>query len=156
MRPIVPSLVLCMLAAGCGRKEPKPAEAPLARVVSAAEFGGLRWLEGRWAGTLPDGKGFYEGYRFADDSTIVSYEYPDSATLVPSDSGRITLRGGTVRSGVEPNGYLVTELADGRVHFEPMGTRRNNFTWRRSSADLWVATLRGGAQETVYRMRRLR
>ena len=165
------SLLGVLLLAGCGRAEP-PVEAPEGAeaappaaaqpaTVTPQQFATLRWLEGRWKGTMPDGNAFYEGYRMVNDSTLASLTYPDSVTAAASDSGEITLRGGVVRSGNPATGYVVTELSDGRVHFEPSGSARNNFTWVRASPDAWDATLRWPAtaeqpaREVVYPMRRI-
>jgi hypothetical protein len=168
MPPVLRATVLLPLCAvlGCGDPARRGASvpetstggAPAPATVTRQQFAALSWLEGRWAGTMPGGSRFYEGYRFADDSTIRSYNYPDSSSAAPSDSGSITLRGGVVSTG-EGAGWVATELSDDRIHFEPTDAKRNRFTWTRRSSDLWEARLampgtRDGPKEVVYEMRR--
>jgi hypothetical protein len=168
MKRFLPALLLCA-ASACDSPEPRSAESPATGppvaeptpiTVTAAEFAGLRWLEGRWVGHGPDGKPFFEGYRVADDSTIVTYGYPDAASTTPGDSSTIALRAGVVTTG-EGGRYVLTELSDGHAQFSPRGPARNSFDWDRTSPNAWVATLRwpdnsdGSAREVVYQMRRL-
>src|SRR5262245_23330336 len=93
--PIVIAVV-CASTAACNREQPKDAtpaaSTPAPMTVSVAQFQQMRWLEGSWRGSGGGIDAFFEGYRFVDDSTIRSFEYPDS-TLVAKDSGEITLRG---------------------------------------------------------------
>lgn len=163
--------LLAMLALGACGPRPVTSSAPgdaatgptvglAARAVSVAEFGTLRWLEGRWRGTQPDGRPFYESYRVADDSTITTY--PDATSTTPSDSGAVALRGGVVATGSGGARWVVAELEPGRVHFAPDGSAQNHFTWVRRSPDAWTATLvwpatpERSAREVVYEMQRLR
>lgn len=132
----------------------------VAATVSAGRFATLRWIEGRWRGS--DGTGaFYESYRFADDSTIRTYSYPDSATLTASDSGEVALRNGTVVSGTAAARWVAAELDSAHVRFVPDQNVTNSFTWLRQSPDRWTATLSWPAagdkpaRETIYQMERM-
>ena len=128
---------------------------------TAAEFRQLRWLEGRWRGVQPNGERFYEGYRFADDSTLVSYEYADSVSTAPKDSSAVRLRAGSIASGSGNTRWEVSDLSAARVHFVPVQGARNDFTWERLSANEWKATLHWPAtadraeRTIVYPMARL-
>jgi len=168
--------VVALAVAGCPRpvqEEAPPAEETEAagmEVVDAptftpAGFAQLRWIEGAWQGVGGEGtdqEPFFEGYRMVDDSTMRTYTYDDAENPVPSDSGTITLRGGIVETGSEGSRYVATDLAEGRIHFEPAFGARNAFTWERTSPDAWTATLTWPATATepagsrVYLMTRLR
>lgn len=163
----LPSLLALVVLGACSAPAQRPTgaaagptgTAPL--TVDLAAFGTLQWLEGHWRGTRPDGTPFFERYRFADDSTLYTFTFPDSSGLTPSDSGVIVLRGGAVVSEQGGARWVVTELADGRVRFDPLADARHSLTWVRRSPDAWVSTLRwppgadGRAREVVYPMRRL-
>ena len=140
---------------------PPPPSSPVALAVTPAQFRGLAWLEGRWIGTQDGAGHFYEGYRFADDSTLRTYDYADSSAAPPSDSGEIILRADTVFSGSGNSRYVLTALDSASAHFAPLANARNAFTWRRNADSSWTATLAWrdstGQQRTrVYEMRRLR
>jgi hypothetical protein len=155
-------LVVCLGFAGACQREreqrpPSPdPPAPVAVRVSAEQFRALAWLDGRWRGTMPDGKPFFEGYRMLNDSTVRSYDYPDSTAVVPSDSGAISLRGGELVTGSGGREWVATELGEGFARFEPRRGAKNSFTWQRTGPDAWTATLRWAAEapvrETVYSM----
>jgi hypothetical protein len=158
-----PSLVLLLSLGGCDARPAAESNAPQepGLTVTAQQFREFSWLAGRWKGTMPDGSAFFEAYRVADDSTLVSYSYPDSVTTTPADSGIIALRGGQVTTGSGPASYVVTELRSGWARFAPRGEARNSFTWKQESADAWTATLDWPAsndrpaRHVVYPMRRL-
>src|SRR5688500_17126538 len=87
------------------RSDAQPQATPL--VVSAAQFGQLRWLEGTWRGRGGGIDAFFEGYRWVDDSTIRKVDFADSTLAVVRDSSDITLRGNRVRSGTESISWVV-------------------------------------------------
>ena len=151
-------MLALLAAAACAAGEasrPRPTS-PL--TVSPAEFKTLRWLEGRWVGQEPDGKFFYEAYRFTDDSTMATWNYPDSSMTAATDSGEIRLRGGQVTSGGEQIAWVVAALDSASVEFAPLRGARNSFTWAKASGGGWVATLHWPlngnepARDVVYRM----
>ena len=129
--------------------------------VSVAEFGRLRWIEGKWRGQAAGAQPFYEGYLFLDDSTLRTYSYADSTVTTPSDSGDIRLRDSAVTTGSQGMQWVVTEFDSNRVHFAPVRNVRNSFTWVREGNDRWMAYLRTPASgdkpasETIYTMDRL-
>jgi hypothetical protein len=149
--------------AGCSSNTPRvdTTAAATAPAFTAQNLRMLGWLEGKWRGTLPDGKPFFEGYRVLNDSTIAKYDYPDALATTPSDSGLITLRAGRITSGSGAMIWGVTQLSDGFVRFDPVQGARNSFVWRRTSAAEWIATLMWPATtnrpagEVVYVMKRM-
>jgi hypothetical protein len=158
-------IAVILVLSACKKAEqapaPPPPAAPVAIKVTPAQFRSLAWLEGRWIGTQAGGSHFYEGYRFADDSTLRSYEYGDSTAAPAKDSGRIWLSGDTVLTGSGNSRYVLTALDSGSAHFAPLVNARNAFTWRRNADSSWTATLAWrdstGAERTrVYEMRRSR
>ena len=140
---------------------PRPLPGQTALTVTPARFATLRWLEGRWEGHAANGASFFEGYRFADDSTIRTYSYADSIAATPDDSDDVALRGGRVRSGSGKASWVLTALGPDSARFDPVRGAANRFVWRRLSADRWTATLDWPAVEgrparqTVYEMRRI-
>jgi hypothetical protein len=136
--------VLSACSAGGTRRVGSSPEA-----VSASGFKRLGWLEGSWVGKEPDGKPFYEEYRFKDDSTMGTWSFRDSAATSPNDSGEIRLRGGRVTSGNDLVSWVVTSLDNGRIEFAPLrGGVHNSFSWTRGSDGGWVASLHWPADGT--------
>jgi hypothetical protein len=109
----------------------------------------------------PNGRPFFERYRFENDSTIRSYTYPDAEATAPTDSGEIVLRAGRVTTGSGGARWIADELTATRASFVPLTGARNSFVWERKTADSWTATLRTPASadrpasEVVYPMTRL-
>jgi hypothetical protein len=155
--PVVTAAIFALAA--CTPAEPGAQVAGPARVTTE-QFRTIGWMTGRWRGTGPDGAPFYESYQLADDSTLKGHTWADSTFAKVADSSVITLRGGEVRSGVAPNGYVVTSWAGDAIRFDPRGTSANGFTWAKLDTDHWLATLtwtdrQGRAQQRVYRMVRV-
>ena len=136
---------------------PGAAAGPQPGRYALADFSQLRWLEGSWRGTLPDGGHFYERYRFVDDSTIVMQGFPDSTFGSANDSARITLRGQTVANEGSARS-VATSLDSRNVSFAPERAGANHFTWSRDSDSTWTATLRSGGatpRTTIYKLERV-
>ena len=159
MRPL-PLLPAVIALAACGRAPERPAEPPPAvpATIAVADFRYLAHLDGAWRGTGPDSLVFYERYRLADDSTIVSYTYGTDSTLTAAvDSGDIRWSGGQVRTGSPTARWVATHWSADSVRFDPDIGATNSFTWIRRSADAWMARLDspGGPAPTVYEMTRV-
>jgi len=150
------AVVLTCSACHSHEADGEASKSPLA--VSPADFRQLGWIEGRWVGHAPDGRPFYEEYRFTDDSTIGTWSYADSTAGTPVDSGAIRLRAGQVTSGNDMVAWVVTALDANRVAFAPQRGVRNSFSWERGAQGGWVARLhwtadgRQPAGDVVYHM----
>lgn len=159
---------LLTLAASCAKKDaedpPKdysnpavPAQPAPAR-FALADFNTLRYLEGVWQGTMPNGNPFYESYHFANDSTILQAGHTDSTLENKSDSSRIVFRAGAViDSGT---GVSIAEKLDSSIVDFRTGPNYH-FTWTRDGTDAWTAKLYkqqpdGSDRVTTYRMKRIR
>lgn len=144
-------MVLFGAAPLAGQGGPEPAE------VSAEEFAGLSWLEGRWLGSGGGYDAFYEAYRFVDPGTIEQTTYPDETFAEADGRSTMELRDGHVgkfRNGVRES--FLARLAGDTLRFErPSG--RPGFTWIRITDDEWHAILDrpGGAEPVVYVLRRV-
>jgi hypothetical protein len=154
---LVPMLAAAALATvACEGRRPSTA-APVPLAVTTSQFQQLRWLEGAWRGSGGGYDGFFEGYRWVDDSTIRKYEYADSTLVVVSDSGAITLRGGEVRSASVRSSYVVIALDSSSVTFAPERGATNGFVWRSTGPAAWTARLTwdsaGVPRERLYEMR---
>lgn len=154
-------LLLPLLACNSGGKKADPTPATDAAIpatpatVTVAQLQALRWVEGTWRGSQAGGAPFFESYHFLDDSTVRSFNYPDSTFAVASDSGMIRLAGGQLISGDSAHSYVATMLDSASVHFEPQRGATNSFTWTRTDADHWTAALQvGGKEVRVYQMER--
>jgi hypothetical protein len=129
--------------------------------VTTKDFAALRWIEGSWRGTLPDGGYFYERYRFSNDSTIVMHGFADSTFANATDSARITLRDGKVYDEGATARWAATRLDSNVVAFQRVQGASNSFSWGRESPNRWTATLHstdrsGRVRTTVYPMERVR
>lgn len=134
--------------------------APVAGRYTVDNFRGLMWIAGQWQGFMPDGKRFFERYRFLDDSTILMHAFRDSTFRQASDSARVALRGGIVSDeGANGARWVATRLDSIGIDFAPERGARNHFTWAREDSTKWNATLRwtdeqGRPQTVVYALHR--
>jgi hypothetical protein len=156
-RPLLITLLVAFATtfSACAEHEALPPGVIAAR-VTAEQFRTLRWFEGRWVGIAPDSSLFYEAYRVEDDSTIRSYQFADSATRPPTDSGTIALRNGRVTSGDSETRWVVTAIDSVSVRFASTRQGNSGFEWRRAGLGAWEARLfydsAGVATERTYRM----
>lgn len=157
VHPALPAALLLLSAVavpvqGQGVGGPAPARA------SAADFLGLRWLEGTWRGRMQDGRHFYERYTLVNDSTFAVEAFADSTLGAPRDGGRVSLRGHAVyREATSGERVPATRLARSGVLF---GTAARGFTWAPGSDGAWTATIHwvdsaGTRRDAVYQMERL-
>jgi hypothetical protein len=155
-----------VLGAACAKKDadtpppnfsnPAAPAQPAPAKYALADFAKLRYLEGTWRGTMPNGKSFYESYHFINDSTIKKGGHTDSTFAVKSDSSLIMFRNGAVLDSgtvVSTVDKLDSTVADFRT------SPTYHFTWTRESNDAWTARLfskqSGAEQVTTYPMKRL-
>jgi hypothetical protein len=160
--------LVALSAASCKKADRPPVDfqtaaapaAPMPAKFSLDDFQRLRYLEGTWRGTLPNGKFFYESYHFVDDSTILQGGHTDSTFRVKSDSSRFVFRGGEV---IDSSGttYHAASLDSNSVDFRADLDPKNHFVWTRESPDAWTARLHsigpdGAERVTTYPMKRER
>lgn len=160
--------VALMVLAACSKKdaEQPPADfsnpavpaQPAPAKYALADFQHLRFLEGAWRGTLPDGGFFYESYHFLDDSTIFMAGYADSTLKTKKDSARIVYRNGAV---LDSGGAVAVaeKLDSNTVDFRAAPT--SHFAWTRQGPDAWVANIYnrqpdGTERTTTYQLKRIR
>lgn len=124
--------------------------APMPVKATAADFRGLKFLEGRWRGTGYQTP-FFESYRFVNDSTIEMHSAPDSTFRESKPGSRIEFRAGTIYMGDGPSRSAVTSIDKDGYRFTALNGR-GAFVWKRENANEWTAVLGGG---TVYRMYRI-
>jgi len=160
------ALALALVTFACTGKRDGATPADSASAASTAppagagkftleDFRRLRWIEGRWRGFQPDGKTFYEQYRFVNDSTILMRAFPDSTFKTAGDSSRIEFRGGTVANEGGTARWVATRLDSVGIDFAPHHGATNHFTWAKEDSTKWNATLRwtekdGRAQTVLY------
>jgi hypothetical protein len=128
-------------------------------MFTAADFSHLKFLEGRWKGTGPDGKPFYEQYSFPRDGEMRSARFADATFGQPTDGSVVALDGGRVVSTWGEFTWHASELVPGRACFMPV-TAPSSFCWERLSASSAQVTQRwtdehGKAQQYVVSLRRL-
>jgi hypothetical protein len=128
-----------------------------AATVTSGQFGALRWLNGDWRGSMPDGKAFHERYRFANDSTIVVSYFEDDSTFAHSTgTDSIALRGGVVKHGAS----TLTRVNDAGLAFADLSKSDGGFEFTRLPGGSWTATIRSvgpnGPRRIVYHMHRVR
>ncbi|MET0310052.1 MAG: hypothetical protein ABW023_15200 [Sphingomonas sp.] len=131
-----------------------------AQAYSAEQFATLKFLEGRWTGTAPDGTAFFERYDFPDSTTMRVRRFGDPSFVTMSDESRITLEDGRIVSRWGAYSWQAAELADGLIRFEAMRAP-GGFTWRRIDADTvevqrrWIG-LKSKPQSHVLTLHRLK
>jgi hypothetical protein len=152
---------------GCSKKDanqpppnfsnPAAPAQPAPAKFALADMRSLRYLEGVWKGTMPNGKAFYESYHFLNDSTIAQAGHTDSTFKTKSDSSMIMFRNGAV---VDSGGTVSTaeKLDSNAVDFR--ASPSYHFVWSRQGNDAWTATIyskqAGAERVTTYPMKRIR
>jgi hypothetical protein len=148
-------LVACTGSGGApSSEEAAKAAAPVAAVrprFTIEQFHALRWLEGTWRGTMPNGVYFYESYRLVND-TIQMYAHTDSTFGARLDSTRIYFRDGTIYNGAN---HVVDRIDENGFRFVPLGPEGNSFVWKSTGPDSWTAVLDGANEQVVYQMVRM-
>ncbi|MBC9033206.1 hypothetical protein IAG41_12475 [Sphingomonas sp. JC676] len=104
-----------------------------AQVYTAEQFATLKFLEGRWTGTAPDGTAFFEQYDLG--ATILRMRrFGDPSFVTMSDESQIMLEGGRIESRWDDHSWHAVELGDGLVRFEAIDAP-NGFSLRRVDAN---------------------
>jgi len=101
----------------------------------------LAFLEGRWIGTGPDGRPFYEGYRRVDRNTLVSERYEDATYAKVVDGSTVTLEDGAIISRWGDYSWRADDVRAGYASFAPVEAP-SAFTWRRIDDDTVQVTQR--------------
>ena len=101
----------------------------------------LQFLEGRWTGTGPDGKPFYEAYRRVDANTLVSERYEDETFGRVVDGSTVSWEDGVVTSRWGDFSWRAEEIRPGFAQFAPVDAP-STFTWRMVDADTTEVTQR--------------
>lgn len=102
-----------------------------APMFTSADLAHMKFLEGRWKGTGPDGKPFYEAYDFPDPTTFRSRRYSDAQFSASSDSSTVTLQNGEIISRWGEYTWKAVEITPRAACFEPMRAP-SSFCWRRT------------------------
>lgn len=144
---------LALLAACASTQEPES-------VFTSEDFAQLRFLEGRWEGTGPDGKPFYEQYAFTSEGEMRSTRFTDATFSEAEDGSVVALDGDRVVSTWGEFTWQASELAAGRACFAPVNAP-SSFCWERLSDSSARVTQRwtdehGKPQHYVVPLRRLK
>lgn len=134
--------------------------APAPVTFTLADFGKLRWLEGAWRGTMPNGALFHETYHFVNDSTIAMGGHTDSTLKTKADSARWVFRSGAVIDSGGSVVYHASRIDSAGIDFRADPDPSHHFTFTREGSDAWTARIfsrgpDGAERVTVYPMRRI-
>ena len=94
------------------------------------DFLHLGFLEGRWEGTGPDGKPFYEQYAFTRSDEMRSTRFADATFAQPTDGSVVALDRGRVVATWGEFSWQASELVPGRACFTPINAP-GSFCWER-------------------------
>jgi hypothetical protein len=97
-------------------------------VFSVADFSHLRFLEGRWEGTGPDGKTFYEQYSFPSRIEMHANRFADATFAEVQDGSVVALENGRVTSTWNQFTWEASELTPGKACFVPVNAP-SSFCW---------------------------
>lgn len=110
---------------------------PSARPFTLTEFAQLKFLTGRWKGTGPDGKDFYEEYDFPAAHTLRSRRYPDASFSTSTDSSTVSFDNGEVISRWGEFSWKATQISAEDACFAPVNAP-SSFCWQRAGAAVEV------------------
>ncbi len=103
-------------------------------MFTADDLAKLDFLLGRWVGTGPDGKPFYEAYRRANATTLVSERYSDETFSKIVDGSTVALDNGRITSTWGEFTWVADRIEDGLASFAPANAP-SAFTWRRVDSE---------------------
>ena len=115
--------------AGCATAENVYEESEV-EMFESRTLDDLQFLEGRWVGTGPDGKPFYEVYRRVDSDTLVSERYQNQSFDKIVDGSTIKLEKGEITSQWGEFIWRADEVRPGFASFIPVNAP-SAFTWRK-------------------------
>lgn len=125
---------------------------------STSDFGQLKWLQGKWAGTAAGEEPLYEQVRFIDDSTAELTFYRDAGFSQPTANGRLYLSAGRIYHTFGGKMWSATHAASDGLMLIPRVSANNKFQWTFVSPDAWTSTMRSGIggheRVVVYEMKR--
>ena len=128
-------------------------------MFTASEFNHIRFLEGRWEGTGPDGAKFYEQYAFSSNVEMQTNRYKDSLFVERTDGSNVKLENGEITSKWNEFTWKASEIKPGKACFSPIKAP-SSFCWEQISESLVHVTQRwsdekGNPQQFVMPLRRL-
>ncbi|MEO7431666.1 MAG: hypothetical protein ABIR62_06505 [Dokdonella sp.] len=128
-------------------------------MFTPSDFSHLKFLEGRWVGTGPDGKPFYEQYSFSNDAQMQSSRFADSTFGEVTDGSSVSLLEGRITSHWNEFTWEASTVVPGKACFDPINAP-SSFCWERTSDSTVEVTQRwkdehGNDQTYVVPMRRL-
>lgn len=110
-------------------------------MFNEASFSQIKFLEGRWKGTGPDGKAFFDEYVLAEPTLFRSIRHADEAFDKPTDGSTVALKDGVITSTWGQFTWKATSLSDSKACFEPVSAP-SSFCWERVAADTVTVTQR--------------
>ena len=99
-------------------------------MFSLDDFSQLQFLEGRWRGTAPDGKEFFEQYDRPEPTVFRSRRFPDGDFAEHTDGATISFKDGEVISQWGEFSWKASRIGRDCADFEPISAP-SHFTWRR-------------------------
>ncbi len=103
-------------------------------VFTESDFEKLRFLEGRWVGTAPDGNKFYEEYDFPAEGMMRSRRADDASYSSYTDGSTVMLQDGAIISKWGEFEWRATSVSEHAVHFAPVNAP-SFFSWEQMSGD---------------------
>lgn len=111
-----------------------------------AGFAQIRFLEGRWKGTAPDGKDFFEEYLIDRDGALQSNRFADATFGSRTDGSSVRLENGQVISVWGEFSWRATSLTANKACFEPINAP-SSFCWEQMDPDNIRVTQRWNDKE---------
>ena len=124
-----------LILSACVTTQPSPI------MFDESQFAQLRFLEGRFQGTGPDGRPFFEEYVFTSERRLEARRYSDSTFTAQIDSSAVTLVNGEVTSNWSEFTWRAISLAPTKACFNPINAP-SSFCWERADDQRVVATHR--------------
>jgi hypothetical protein len=128
-----PALAAALALAACAPVPPAAAKQETA-MFTASDLDKLDFLLGRWVGTGPDGKPFYEAYRRTGPTTLVSERYADETFAAIVDGSTVALEDGRITSTWGEFTWVADRIEVGLASFAPANAP-SAFTWRRVDSE---------------------